>query len=179
MKLDLVVEEPARPWPPAPEWTAAARTLVTSAGPKEAVLEVILTGDDTLRRLNHEFRGKDTPTDVLSFSHLSGHEPAREPLLRGREPAAAYCQEPHPVDPNEFVVGQVYVSLETVRRRPLRSDWTISQEVLFLIAHGVLHVLGYDHVEDEAAAEMEARERELMARIGIAPGAAVTGGEGS
>jgi probable rRNA maturation factor len=179
LNLDLVVERAAHPWPPAPDWAESARQLVASAGPKDGILEVILTGDAALQELNREFRGKDAPTDVLSFSHLSGHEDAREALVQGGVDPTAYCDEPHPVGLDDFVVGQVYISLETVRNRPPREGRTIPEEVLFLVAHGLLHVFGYDHAEDEAAAEMRGRERELLAGVGLSLAPEATGGEGS
>jgi probable rRNA maturation factor len=178
LKLDLVVDEAARPWRPEPDWEENARALVARAGPTQAVLEVILTGDATLQELNRRYRGKDASTDVLSFSNLTGHEAARESLLRGTAEARPFADEPHPVDDEDFLVGQVYISLDTVRARPPRGGRDVLDEVLFLIAHGLLHVLGYDHVEDDEASEMESREQELLVRSGVRPHA-TAGGEGS
>ncbi len=160
MKLDLVVDEAAPPWRPPPEWLEQARLLVEGHGPDDSTLEVVVTGDEMVRALNRDYRGKDRPTDVLSFSYLDGHESSRDDLLFKRRAGRDFADEVHPAaDP--FVLGQVVVSLDTLRREGRETP----DEVLLLIAHGLLHVLGYDHVDDDEAHEMESREREMMATI--------------
>jgi probable rRNA maturation factor len=140
-----------------------AEVLVASAGPIDGELQVVLTDDATLLELNREYRGKDSPTDVLSFSYLTDHEGARAALLGGQS-ARPYADS-HSGDEKTVLVGQVLISLETVRERPAREGRNCDEEILFLMTHGLLHVLGYDHADDEQAAEMEKKERELFAPI--------------
>jgi probable rRNA maturation factor len=163
LKLDLVHDEVERPWRPAAEIRRLAEELVAGTGPVDGELQIVLTDDATLLELNREYRKKDCPTDVLSFSYLSDHEGARAALLGG-ESAKKYA-DPHSGGEETVLVGQVLISLETVRERPAREGRDFDEEILFLMTHGLLHVLGYDHVDDEQAAEMEERERELFAPI--------------
>lgn len=163
MKLDLVHDEVDRPWHPEAEAVALAELLVGQAGPVDGELQVVLTDDATLQELNREYRSKDKPTDVLSFSYLSDHEAARAELLGGKSAMSFAGVE---VGGEESVlVGQVLISLDTVRSRPPREGRGVDEEILFLMAHGLLHVLGYDHVDDRLAAEMEEKERELFQPI--------------
>jgi probable rRNA maturation factor len=163
LTLELVLDARARAWRPGPEWRRRARRLVACAGPRDGVLEVVLTTDGRLRALNHAYRGKDAATDVLSFSYLSGHERRRAALLAGRARARAFC-DPKPAAMSPVLVGQVLISLDTVRRRnPGTPD--SEEDLLLMVAHGLLHVLGFDHRENREAARMEARQRALLARV--------------
>jgi probable rRNA maturation factor len=98
-------------------------------------LAVVFAGDALLRRLNREYRFKDTPTDVLSF------EGAGE----------------------DMGLGDVIISVETARRNAQRFSRSLDRELEILALHGFLHVLGYDHETDQG--EMEALERRLRARL--------------
>ena len=163
MKLELVLDEVDLPWSPAPDWVARLERLVTSAGPAEAVLQVVLTDDGTLHRHNRDFREVDEPTDVLSFSYLEGHEDHRAALLGGDAEVEPFLTDPHP--PGEDVVaGQLLVSVPYVLRRGNVHQDSTEAEMTFMAVHGLLHVLGFDHYDDEGLAEMQNAERELMGR---------------
>ncbi|MEM7408980.1 MAG: rRNA maturation RNase YbeY [Myxococcota bacterium] len=105
----------------------------------DAELSVALVDDAAIAELNTEYRGKDGPTDVLSFSLLEGAHTE----LRGS------------------MLGDVIVSLETAERQARRRRRSLDDEVLFLLIHGTLHLLGHDHEEDEEARAMRAEERRL------------------
>ncbi|RMH40828.1 MAG: rRNA maturation RNase YbeY [Deltaproteobacteria bacterium] len=105
--------------------------------PLEASLR--LTDDAAIHALNRDFRGVDRPTDVLAFAQREG-------------PTGALF--PH-------VLGDVVVSVDTAQRQ--RRGRTLYGEVLFLAAHGLCHLLGYDHATDREEAEMNARMRALLA----------------
>ncbi len=109
-------------------------------------IAVLLTTDATLRDLNRRFRGKNKPTDVLSF-------PANP--LRNAKPA-------------ERVLGDIAISVETARRQAVEQDHALSIELKILILHGLVHLAGYDHETDDG--EMALRERKLRARLGLAQG---------
>lgn len=107
---------------------------------------VLLTTDAALRDLNRRFRGKNKPTDVLSF-------PANP--LRNAMPA-------------ERVAGDIAVSVETARRQAVEQGHTLSVELKVLILHGLVHLAGYDHETDDG--EMARQERKLRARLGLPVG---------
>jgi rRNA maturation RNase YbeY len=123
--------------------------------PARAALCLTLTTDEEVHALNLEYRGKDKPTDVLSFSLLEGE--------RVWTPPGAPTQ-----------LGDIVISLHTAREQAARGalprltpalgarPWSLSDEVSFLALHGLLHLLGFDHERDAEAEEMEALELALL-----------------
>ncbi|MFO1072985.1 MAG: rRNA maturation RNase YbeY [Geminicoccaceae bacterium] len=107
---------------------------------------VLLADDARVRELNRDWRGKDAPTNVLSF-------PAED--------------EP-PVPGVPALLGDVVLALETVRREALAEGKPLADHASHLLVHGTLHLLGYDHEVEAEAERMEAREVELLALLGIA-----------
>ncbi len=105
----------------------------------ERDLELILCDDETIRELNREYRGKDRPTDVLSFP-LSGDLP-HQPL------------------------GSLVVSADRVREKASELGHREAEELTLLFIHGLLHLLGYDHETDEG--EMRAKEEALIRELGL------------
>ena len=103
-------------------------------------LVVLLTDDLAVQALNARFRGKDRPTNVLSF-------PAR----------------PNP----EQHLGDVALAYQTCAREAAEQGKALAAHLQHLVAHGVLHLLGYDHVSDAEAAEMEGLERVILAGLGV------------
>lgn len=118
-----------------------ARSVLARFDLPEPELSVLLTDDTLIHQLNRDYRGKDRPTDVLSFSQREGED------------------MPSPVD----VLGDVVISVETAGRQAAERGRTLDDEVRLLLVHGILHLLGYDHEEDEAEAEeMERETRALL-----------------
>jgi len=115
----------------------------------EGEVQVLLTGDATLRRLNRTFRGVDKPSDVLSF-------PAGV--------STAFFGEPDGPE----LAGDLAISLETATRQAARFGHTLRDEVRILLLHGVLHLAGFDHEVD--AGEMAAREAELRRELRLPSG---------
>lgn len=147
-----VVEEAGEGAEPSPLATAAARlsqAILESIGHCGDELSVALVADDRMRELNLTWRGKDSTTDVLSFSQVEGEDmPEASPML-----------------------GDVVVSVDVLRRQADDGGWTVEEELARLLLHGVLHLVGYDHEDEGDAQVMRAEEarvvRELAAR-GIA-----------
>jgi probable rRNA maturation factor len=108
----------------------------------DAALSVLLVRDSEIRSLNRKWRGKDRPTDVLSF-----------PISRLPE--------------NGALLGDVVISLETAARRARQGRWSIEQEIDRYLAHGLLHLLGYDHERATDARKMAEREAELTGAAGL------------
>jgi probable rRNA maturation factor len=116
-------------------------------------LALVLTGDERVRGLNARYRGKDEPTDVLSFpGACARHRPAS--AGRARCPACAR---------GEPDLGDVVISVDAAARNARGLGRTLPQELDVLALHGFLHVLGYDHETDDGA--MDRLERRLRRRL--------------
>ncbi len=117
-------------------------------GPVE--ISVVLADDDTVQTLNRDWRGKDKPTNVLSFAALDDED---APLAPGAP----------------LLLGDVILAFQTCRDEAQSLGKTLSDHFCHLVVHGVLHLLGYDHEEDEAEAEeMERLETAILATFAIA-----------
>ncbi len=123
---------------------ATMRASRASIDEGNAAISLTLVDDTAIRALNREHRGKDAPTDVLSF-----------PL------------DPEEVAGPERLLGDIVISVDTARRQAADYDAPLQREIYRLAIHGLLHVLGHDHMEPEERAAMEAEERRLAAAIGM------------
>ncbi len=119
-------------------------------GARGVYLSLVLTGDDEIAALNREFRGVDAPTDVLSF-------PAYD------DPSGA---APDPDGP-PLPLGDIVVSLPRTVEQAARYGHSREREFGFLLVHGLLHLLGYDHETPAKAATMEARQEDVLASLGL------------
>jgi probable rRNA maturation factor len=164
VKLELVLDEVDLPWSPDPEWRRRLTGLVAATSAEDAVLQLVLTDDETLREHNREYRGVDRPTDVLSFSYLEGHEGRGESLLPAGVDLHEYL-DPPAFEDDVLLAGQILVSVETVAARGAVHTASLEQEMAFMLVHGMLHVLGFDHADDEEAASMRIQEERLMAGL--------------
>jgi probable rRNA maturation factor len=121
---------------------AAARSAIAvGLPPARGEVAVVLVDDTQIRRLNGAYRGKDRPTDVLSFDVGDGLTPG-EPL------------------------GDIVVSVPTARRQAREYGATLADELRRLVVHGALHLCGFDHQTREDAARMHGLTRRLLARLG-------------
>jgi probable rRNA maturation factor len=119
------------------------RRLLDALRLPEAELSLVLVSDAVMRRLNRSWRGRDRPTDVLSFAQAEGPGGAPPGLL-----------------------GDVVISLDTARRQAAERAASLGSELDRLLVHGVLHLLGYDHERSPAEARrMRRRERDLARRL--------------
>ena len=118
-------------------------------GVEDSEVSVTLTNNAYIHTLNKEYRNMDRPTDVLSF-------------------ALNESEEPEMVDgPAVNVLGDLIISLERAEEQAADYGHSVRREVAFLTVHGMLHLLGYDHMEDEEREEMEAEQRFVMEKLGI------------
>jgi len=122
--------------------------LAGAAGPVE--IDLCLSDDAAVRALNRDYRGKDKPTNVLSFPGLEG-------AVAGLLPPEA----PRPL-------GDIVLAYETCAKEAQDQGKSLGDHVQHLVVHGVLHLLGYDHEEEAEAAEMETLEVRILAGLGIA-----------
>ena len=114
-------------------------------------VSITLTDDAHIRELNRQYREIDRATDVLSFAFNESDEPKIE-----------YGGEEH-VD----VLGDIVVSVERAREQAVEYGHSFKREMVFLLVHGMLHLLGYDHIEESERLEMEAEQKFIMAELGI------------
>lgn len=133
-------------------------------------LEVAVTNDATVQRLNREYRGLDEPTDVLSFPYTDSAVPA--PFYGDTPPLAEAFVFP---DANSLL-GEIIISFEYAQRHARQAGHRVEAEVALLVTHGLLHLLGYDHEAPQDKAAMWAKTRELLALLySTQPGAGDTG----
>jgi probable rRNA maturation factor len=116
-----------------------------------AEVSVLLADDATVRRLNAEYRGRDRPTNVLSFPLFE------DALARGPGPSPA----------GAVPLGDIVLAFETVRDEAEADARPLPHHVSHLLIHGCLHLLGYDHQDATDAARMEGLERDILALLGI------------
>ncbi|MFH1047757.1 MAG: rRNA maturation RNase YbeY [Patescibacteria group bacterium] len=127
-----------------------AVTYRTAGGTAKVQISVSVVGDKEMRRLNLEHRGKDTTTDVLSFAYQESEE-------------FIDCDNG---DENSLL-GEIVISAEQVRRQAKQIGRKISAEFALMLIHGVLHLLGYDHVTLEDENEMFCLQQDIMLKAGI------------
>jgi probable rRNA maturation factor len=121
------------------------RTLAEDA-PSDSAVMVLLGGDELLQRLNLAHRGVDAPTDVLSFEATADDDGF--PAAQG--------------DSEARYLGDIAISVETVRRQAAEAGLTAAEELAHVALHGLLHLLGYDHESEHEAAAMRAREEAAL-----------------
>jgi probable rRNA maturation factor len=142
--LDLQIADPRwrRTRGLAARMTQAAELALKRGGaPRKAALTILLAGDAQLRALNHDFRGKNKPTNVLSF----------------------------PAPPNaDRYLGDVALAFGVTEKEARVSGKRLADHAAHLVVHGVLHLLGFDHVTPKKAREMEPLETRILAGLGIA-----------
>jgi probable rRNA maturation factor len=116
---------------------------------RQAEVSVVFADDEYIRELNRQFRGKDCPTDVLSFALNEGDEPE---IVDG---------------PEEILLGDIVISLETAVRQAEDFGHSLERELAYLTVHGVLHLVGFNHEAEEAKAAMRQQEEHILALVGI------------
>jgi len=146
-EIDILIE--AEGWNGVPGLETLIRRAVQTAlasveDTEGARVSVLLTDDAAIQKLNAGFRGKNKPTNVLSF------------------PAPEIPGDPEPM------LGDLALAYETCAREAEEESKTITDHLTHLVIHGTLHLLGFDHEEEAEAEEMEALETALLAGLGIA-----------
>ena len=160
MMLEVAIESDAE-WDSSSGWAELARAAAEAAIAESAFphlsqsrrtveLSLKLTGDDQVRDLNAAWRGKDTPTNVLSF-----------PMADPDELETAS-------DGPELLLGDIVLARGVCAAEAGAKSVALEDHAAHLIVHGTLHLLGYDHHGDVEAEEMETREVRALARLGIA-----------
>lgn len=121
---------------------AATRALKVGKAPRNASITILLTSDAAVKALNHDFRGKSKPTNVLSF--------------------------PAPVAADDDYLGDVALAYGVMEKEARAGGKRLIDHATHLVVHGVLHLLGFDHVTPRKANVMEPMETKILAQLGIA-----------
>ena len=108
-------------------------------------VSLLFTGNDEIQVINREYRDKDQPTDVISFAY---HE-----------------TEDFDIGPYD-TLGDIVISLERVVEQAKEYNHSPKREFFYVLTHGILHLLGYDHIEEEERKEMRAKEEEILGSFG-------------
>ncbi|MEE9268886.1 MAG: rRNA maturation RNase YbeY [Candidatus Krumholzibacteria bacterium] len=147
MKLSLNRSQASEAaWTRPGTWDTLQR-IATVLGPPDAGVDVILTDDAFIRKINRDYRGSDRATDVISFSYL---EDAGTELLAD------------PSRSRDNLAGEIYISCETLQEEAKAQGIEFENLFLRIGVHGLLHVLGYDHGTDSEAEIMEGEERKIL-----------------
>jgi probable rRNA maturation factor len=123
---------------------AVRKTLEHESAPSRAELTLVITGDDKVRDLNRRYRGMDAPTDVLSFAEAEADMRLAEPDY----------------------LGDVVVSYPRAKAQAASAAHPVTAELLLLVVHGVLHLLGHDHADRVGKRKMWAAQKEILNELG-------------
>lgn len=150
--LPLSCEELAR--------EVAEAVLEDADCPYDAEVNLVLTTDPEIQKINLEFRNIDRPTDVLSFPMIDYALPGTFDFLEDR----VDCFHP---ETGELILGDIVISKDRVISQAKEYGHTIKREYAFLIAHSMLHLIGYDHIDEDERNRMEDRQRRILEGLGI------------
>lgn len=148
--------------PEAVAEAVAEQVLDQENCPYEASVELILTDGETIRQMNREFREMDRETDVLSFPMTPFPSPAGYDFLETE--AGDDCFHP---ETGELLLGDIVISVPRARAQAQEYGHSLKREYAFLIAHSMLHLLGYDHMTPDEAAVMEQKQESALRALGI------------
>lgn len=137
------------------------KALDVAGCPYEAEVNVLLTDNASIHEINKANRGVDAATDVLSFPFAEYAAPGNFDALEETQPEVF-----HP-DTGELMLGDIVISVERVISQAEEFGHSAERELGFLTAHSVLHLCGFDHMEDEDRTAMESRQREVMDALKI------------
>jgi probable rRNA maturation factor len=133
------------------EWLQWILETVLNAekAPANSEISLIITGQERIQQLNREYRGKDKPTDVLSFSMTEQKE---------NEDDVEFVSPPDGL----MHLGEIIISYPQAKIQALEHKHSLQKEMAILVVHGTLHILGYDHEKAEMEPAMTAREKEIL-----------------
>ena len=138
----------------------AEKILEMEDCPYDAQVNLVLTDNEEIKRVNTEFRNIQSPTDVLSFPMIPFESPADYSIVDEDE---SYFD----LDTDELLLGDIMISVDKVFAQAQEYGHSVTREFCFLVAHSMLHLLGYDHMTQEEAEVMEARQSRALEELGI------------
>ncbi len=167
MRLRLVDLRRERGWTPPADWLEGMQALAAPAGRPDWEAALVLVDDERMAALNRDWRARDEATDVLSFSSL---EPAGagSPDLPGGEGFAARDLWRSALEAvARAEVGEIVLAPGFIAGRCRANGWPLQAELAWLTAHGLLHLLGWEHDDPAQERAMRAREARLLAAVGL------------
>lgn len=141
--------------------TVISKTLETENCPYETEVNVLLTGNEEIHEANKEFRGIDRPTDVLSFPMVDYDYPSDFSYVE--ENQESYINP----ETDELLLGDIMISVDKVYEQADEYGHSRKREFAFLIAHSMLHLLGYDHIDESERKVMEVKQEAILDALGI------------
>jgi len=154
--MELLVSNEQEIQPVTPELEDLFRkivlaTLEAEGEGEEVEVSLVLVDDQRIQELNRDYRGIDRPTDVLSF--------AQRESVEGEEDFVS--------EEDEWLLGDIVISMETAQRQATEYGHSLERELGFLIVHGCLHLLGYDHETEAERQVMREKEENILAALGL------------
>lgn len=156
------------------KWMDILEQLLRIAGEKEEVtvgiVTLTLTDDEGIRELNRQYRGLDKTTDVLSFSLIEGEEPDiryNDEYEASEEGGEEWKDEEKAGNPFSELLGDIVISVPRAQAQAEEYGHSFERELGFLFVHGFLHLLGYDHGDEEQEREMFAKQEEVLKSAGL------------
>ncbi len=131
------------------------------ACPYESEVNLILTDNEEIHKINKEYRDIDRPTDVLSFPMIEFE------VAGDFSPVEEHEEDYFNPETGELVLGDIILSIDKVLEQAKSYNHSVMREFAFLIAHSMLHLCGYDHMEPEEARTMEAKQRVILEKLNI------------
>lgn len=128
--------------------------------PYETEVNVVLTDNEGIREINRDYRQIDAPTDVLSFPMVD-YETASD-----FDHVEAAVEDYFNPETGELMLGDIIISVDKVEEQAEKYGHSETRELAFLVAHSMLHLCGYDHMEEEERTRMEQRQREILSGSG-------------
>ncbi len=119
-------------------------------------ISILITDDESIREVNREHRNIDSPTDVLSF-----------PLVDMQEGKIISDTGDFDLDENLLMLGDIVLSIETAVRQAEEYGQSLEREMAFLVTHGVFHLLGYDHQDEEQEEKMFGKQENVLTQLGL------------
>ena len=138
-----------------------SETLDYEDCPYEVQVNIILTSNDEIQQINLEQRGVDAPTDVLSFPMVEYAYPSDFTVLEADD------MNSFDPDTGELILGDIVISVDKVIEQAEKYGHDIKREYAFLIAHSMLHLFGYDHMDEVERENMELKQEEILTRLNI------------
>lgn len=137
------------------------QALLQEFCPYEAQVNLLVTDNEGIHELNKEYRQVDAPTDVLSFPMIPFEKEADFSIAEKEE---ADCFDP---ENGELLLGDIIISAQKVKEQALKYGHSEKREFAFLLAHSMLHLCGYDHMEEQQAKIMEQKQEQILTMLGI------------
>lgn len=164
MLIDLQINSENDNLPTSGDFLTWAKAVFAESGKDDNVeLTIRLTDNDEVQQLNRDYRGKDKPTNILSFPFEAMNI---DPTLLQAELQTAYAGDAAQLDTP--LIGDLIIAVSVMESEATEQGKSLHNHYAHITIHGILHLLGYDHIEDDEAEIMEAIEIKVLEKLGIA-----------